>query len=34
MKASGVTKEAFLDLVAKMFDEVRVEIRIPKRAKN
>lgn len=34
MKASGATKETFLDLVSRTFDEVRVEIRIPKRAKN
>jgi hypothetical protein len=34
MKASGATKEIFLDMVARMFDEVRVDVRIPKRAKN
>ncbi len=33
-KASGATKEEFLEFVAKTFDEVRVDIRIPKRAKN
>jgi hypothetical protein len=34
MKASGATKEIFLDMVSRMFDEVRVDVRIPKRAKN
>ncbi len=34
MKASGATKEIFLDMVAKTFEEVRVDVRIPKRAKN
>jgi hypothetical protein len=34
MKAAGATKDTFLHMIANMFDEVRVEVRIPKRAKN
>jgi hypothetical protein len=34
MKASGATKELFLDMIGRTFDEVSVNVRIPKRAKN
>jgi hypothetical protein len=34
MKAAGATKELFLDMIGRTFDEVKVEVRIPNRAKN
>jgi hypothetical protein len=34
MKAAGATKEIFLDMIGRTFDEVTVNVTIPKRAKN
>jgi hypothetical protein len=34
LKASGANKETFLEMVGQMFDDVIVNVRIPKRAKN
>jgi hypothetical protein len=34
MKAAGADKDTFLDMLGRTFDEVKVEVRIPNRAKN
>lgn len=34
MKAAGATKDTFLDLIGRMFEEVHVSVKIPGRAVN